>query len=878
MHPNLRRMLDEFHACDPGRAGVVSDAVFLEQVERTSGRVPAVETLLAQFKSPTYGAGWVDYNAFVAHLGELLGGEGDRAKASPPPQTAVHPAVPRQDTSPAGGPDVHPHHSTSSPVGGDGAWHPPRHRPPPRPLPSSPAQTAAERGGLASSSAAVDKSPGAGNSMGGTATSRQLFHPASNFEEVDIELSSSQHVPQHVPPQAQAQYVQSRAPFTHRVHGTPPRYPTNVASPLPALAAVRSPSQAAESTSSSPALPRRQVQAQLLEPPDNDDERPSVMTMSKRAHAEAQGAGTGRQEQHHRALFEQLDMDCCGVVTYDRLLAYFNSKGRVDEAIYERVFDSVDTKATGFLDYTQFTEFMGMVKPPPAQRGSQGEDPQCGVDAASPPPAQHIPGRGDSVSPPIRGGPVEAPQGGGVTQHEAPQHQAGHASSTSLQMRGAPVDPEAQPHRVRAISEVLAELPAHAGALLQLCNERDAARRGSVPLEELLALCEAALPQHLLPITRHHLAELVRPEARSAVLNDRDPSVDYIDLVTSLMAPASPIATRAPLLQRRPEPSPPHASYTAAPSPSTGRRTSRSPPAAWAAPLADPEPPAPEDDSFAAAELQAERVAAWHSPAPSSSRGVWCGGDAVPRRRGGSVTRPQAAPCPSEAAPALARTTHSAVRLQSPSPRTARGDMAQARRRRANRTVHLALVRVLGTKQEAARRLNAALAAAVKKVPRPSRGEPLPEGYMKAQEFSRVVASLYREQGEEPVRNVVAECVAIGKLPFTDMENPTPFEAAARAAAGALHLQHAVAAQLVDYRFFLAEANLTPNRGSAATRAQSASPRTTRRSPSVRRRSESPARAPTSAAGRYEHTHAPQLDDYHTHLLSQLHNAGLPVP
>ena len=92
MHPNLHRMLEGFRVQDVSGQGVVSDGVFLALVRHYSGEVPAVETLLQQFRAPQHLAlqhngatlQGVDYVGFVHHLDRLLS-KGDTASSAQQP-------------------------------------------------------------------------------------------------------------------------------------------------------------------------------------------------------------------------------------------------------------------------------------------------------------------------------------------------------------------------------------------------------------------------------------------------------------------------------------------------------------------------------------------------------------------------------------------------------------------------------------------------------------------------------------------------------------------------------------------------------------------------------------------------------------------------
>eukprot|EP01059_Diplonema_ambulator_P014819 TRINITY_DN2581_c0_g1_i1.p1 TRINITY_DN2581_c0_g1~~TRINITY_DN2581_c0_g1_i1.p1 ORF type:complete len:772 (+),score=134.41 TRINITY_DN2581_c0_g1_i1:112-2427(+) len=146
-------------------------------------------------------------------------------------------------------------------------------------------------------------------------------------------------------------------------------------------------------------------------------------------------------------------------------------------------------------------------------------------------------------------------------------------------------------------------------------------------------------------------------------------------------------------------------------------------------------------------------------------------------------------------------------RVRSPSPNMSHSSLAE--RQADVRVVRGGLKKLLGT--DAGVKVTAALEDAVRKQARS-----VPMGYMRSQDFSKALAGLYKANGAEPIRNVVAACIRLGKVPFTLIESPTKFEAAASAAALSIS-RPSSSSQLVDYRYFLAETRLQPHIGPASS-------------------------------------------------------------
>ena len=122
-------------------------------------------------------------------------------------------------------------------------------------------------------------------------------------------------------------------------------------------------------------------------------------------------------------------------------------------------------------------------------------------------------------------------------------------------------------------------------------------------------------------------------------------------------------------------------------------------------------------------------------------------------------------------------------------------------RMRCSRSVKIALTKLLGP--NAAGIVSNALSDFARKLnvrPAP------PPGYIRSQDLSKVISSLYRSVSREPVKSVLQAAVQIGKTPFHPIESPTAFEAAAQAAAA--NIRATSTQTLVDYRFFLAETRL----------------------------------------------------------------------
>ena len=348
----------------------------------------------------------------------------------------------------------------------------------------------------------------------------------------------------------------------------------------------------------------------------------------------------------------------------------------------------------------------------------------------------------------------------------APEEELQHAQQAQqTQQPTQPTQPTqhntSSPFRIRfaehppADPVLFGQLTAQAGLLLQLCNQQDATRNGYVPFSVLASLCSARCRPRI-SITKHGVAAIITDARnRRHLLEAADPVVDYIDLVSVLMRAENREREEA---QQR-----------------------------------EGSTPGVHDTHEVETTLPALPAETLPLATPPST----------PQRSPGGVASGASAP-------------------QSVRRKEEEGDSNQVRqevaeRRRRNRLVHTAMVKLLG-QWDAARVVTQAVVGAATVV---VAGRTIPQGYMKAHDLSRVLAGLYKGNGQDPVRSVVAAALAVGKMPFAGtVRGATPFEAAAQRAAAALLgsgvAQNAQSTLLVDYRFFLSETKLLSPQAMAA--------------------------------------------------------------
>ena len=783
-------MLRAFREHDLRDAGVVSEGVFLHLVRHFSGNVPAVDTLLTQFQGPSVVQSGgnvvrtVNYKGFVHHLDKLL-----LDGASPPPRpepaksvaVAVHPPLPAAASAlPTASYSDFLQSSHSSP--------PPRRPSPQRPYADVTAnmimlhrqRSSPQRSRPEAAAAPTPPQP-----------------PAQTPAATHTQHSAYEHVSEGGHGLRSDMWAYSTPGMSSAARGSsvPVERPdlhinVNASASANTSRAAQGVNRGSWETDAafapvSSATSRRQP---LLEP---EDERPHVVgqhqqdggppspallnTVSKKVEMqrfrdddvllETTPVAPQRAAQHDvsvevdevvftpddlktlRATFASIDRygDVCGVsassahayssgscvVTYKNLVAYLKkNRIAINGVKCGQLLARVDSGCTGYLDFEQFCSFIRLVTELNRENlRNQGTD-ILHQSAAS---------EMDNAS------------------FEEAEAQCAKAGGSTAQTQD---------------TKLLGELSQQAGLILQLCSKQDAARNGTVPFSVLGSL----LGTKCMPpfsVTREDVAAIISDEnSRQALLHSKDPIVDYIDLVSSVMRWESADKMLRQQQHQRSYANPPH------------QQQQKEQP--------QPQPQQQQQQRQQHQQQHQQQRSPVSLPHALEKQPGQKSGTSTPRRSSSRVAheRHPSTPGTSSILAKDAERKHIATR------------------RTRNRTVHAAMVKLLGKWGASSAVTRAVVSAAVKQQQQHS--SQVPAGYMKSQDFSKVIAALYKAKGVEPIRSIVSGALEIGKLPFSREALPceTEFEVAARRAAASVPTPHSKSYALVDYRFFLAETDL----------------------------------------------------------------------
>eukprot|EP00754_Rhynchopus_humris_P043488 Rhum_TRINITY_DN3295_c0_g1::Rhum_TRINITY_DN3295_c0_g1_i1::g.10105::m.10105 len=778
MHPNLDAMLRAFREHDLRDAGVVSEGVFLHLVRHFSGNVPAVDTLLTQFQGPSVVQSGgnvvrtVNYKGFVHHLDKLL-----LDGASPPPRpepaksVAVHPPLPAAASAlPTTSYSEFLQSSHSSP-------------PPRRPSPQRPYAD------VTSNMIMLHRQRSSPQRSRPEATAAPTPpQPPAQTPATQTQHSAYEHVSEGGHGLRSDMWAYSTPGMSSAARGTsvpverPDVHPNVNVNASASVSASANTSRVAQGVNRgswetdaafapvSSATSRRQP---LLEP---EDERPHVVgqhqqdggppspallnTVSKKVEmqrfrdddvmVETTPVAPQRAVQHDvsvevdevvftpedlktlRSTFASIDSSGSGMVTYKNLVAYLKkNRIAIDAVKCGQLLARVDSGCTGYLDFEQFCSFIRLVTELNREKlRDQGTD----------------------------------------ILHQTAGSEMDNASFEAVEAQCANAESSAAPTQN---TKLLGELSQQAGLILQLCSKQDAARNGTVPFSVLGSL----LGTKCLPpfsVTREDVAAIISDEnSKQVLLHSKDPIVDYIDLVSSVMRWES--ADKILRQQQHQQ--------------------------SYANPLHQQQNEQPQLQQQQQQQHQQQQRQQQHQQQRPSPVSLPHAPEKQPAQRSGTST-------PRRSSSRVAHERHPSTPGTSSILAKDADRKHIATRRMRNRTVHAAMVKLLGKWGASSAVTRAVVSVAAKQQQQHS--SQVPAGYMKSQDFSKVIAALYKAKGVEPIRSIVSGALEIGKLPFSREALPceTEFEVAARRAAASVQTPHSKSYALVDYRFFLAETDL----------------------------------------------------------------------